>query len=121
LRGYLKCKGHNNEDKGYLEPTGDAKKEPFTKKKKRLRPKPLGSKSPSNLPLKKLFFQKRQNKTKPNPPKKQKLSWKKTFMPLQELASDGRPDYCKSTTTKPLIHFPTFQTPLSLFFINFFT
>jgi len=77
LRGYLKCKGHNNEDKGYLEPTGDAKKEPFTKKKKKLRPKPLGSKSPRNHPLKKLFFQKRQNKTKPNPPKKQKLSWKK--------------------------------------------
>jgi hypothetical protein len=89
--------------------------------KKRLHPKPLGSKSLSNLPLKKFLKKKtKQNKTKA--PKKTKTILKKrTFMPLQELASDGRPDCCKSTTTKPLICFPTFQTPLFLFFINFFT
>jgi hypothetical protein len=32
LKGYLKCKDQNNEEKGYFEPTGDAKKEPFDNK-----------------------------------------------------------------------------------------
>jgi hypothetical protein len=32
LKGHLKCKGQNNEDKGYFKPTGDAK-EPFQKEK----------------------------------------------------------------------------------------
>jgi len=35
LRGHLKCKNQNNEDKGYLELTRDAKKEPFDKKTKK--------------------------------------------------------------------------------------
>jgi hypothetical protein len=48
LRSHLKCKGQNNEDKEYLEPTGDPKMKP--PQKKSLHPKPLGSKSPSNPP-----------------------------------------------------------------------
>jgi hypothetical protein len=43
----LKCKDQNNENKGYLESIGGAKKV-ASKKKKRLHPKDLGSKSPSN-------------------------------------------------------------------------
>jgi hypothetical protein len=32
LRGHLKCKGHNNDDKGYFAQMGDIKKEPKTPK-----------------------------------------------------------------------------------------
>jgi hypothetical protein len=34
LRGCLKCKGQNDENKGYFKLTGDAKREPFKFKKK---------------------------------------------------------------------------------------
>jgi hypothetical protein len=44
----LKCKDHNNEDEGYIELMGDAKREPFKGGKKN--PKPLKNKTPSNLP-----------------------------------------------------------------------
>jgi hypothetical protein len=44
LRGYLKCKGQNNEDKGYFELTGVTKREPL---KKKLHLKPLVSKGPN--------------------------------------------------------------------------
>jgi hypothetical protein len=70
LRGHLKCKNQNNEDKGYLELTRDAKKEPFDKKtKKTLKSKTQAAPPPS-----------------PAPPK----IGTKTFMSLQEFANDGR-------------------------------
>lgn len=59
------------------------------------------------------------DKTKQNQTQKkggaQKLPKKMTFLPMQELASDDKPVHYKSTTTKPLIQFPTFWTPLFLF------
>jgi hypothetical protein len=54
MKGHLKCKEQNNEDKGYLKLMGDTKREPFEKKTL----KPLGSKTQSQPP------------TKPPPPKK---------------------------------------------------
>jgi len=42
LRGCRKCKGPNNEDKGYFKPTWDTKNEPS---KKGLHPKTQGCKS----------------------------------------------------------------------------
>jgi hypothetical protein len=74
-------------------------------KKKRLHPKPLRRKSLSSPPPQK----KGGTKT---------FLKKMTFLPLQELASDGEPDHCKSTIAKPLIRFLAFWIPLSLFFID---
>jgi len=49
LRGHLKCKGQNNEDKGYLKSTRDTKKD-HPKKKKKLPLEPLGKKSSKKTP-----------------------------------------------------------------------
>ncbi len=68
MKHHLKCKGQNNEDKGYHEPAGDAKREPF---KKRLHPKLLGRKGLSNPPSP----PQKKNKTKQNPKKR-------TFLPF---------------------------------------
>jgi hypothetical protein len=84
LRGHLKCKGQNNEDKGYLKPTVDTKREPSTKKRK-LPPEPLRSKSSNNNPPptpKKKHTHTKQN----NLPPKRRM---KNFLSLQEFMSDG--------------------------------
>jgi hypothetical protein len=62
---------------------------------KKFTPKNRRKQKPKQPPLK---------KTKPNPPQKKggknfPKKTKKTFLPLQELANDGKPNFCKSTTT----------------------
>jgi hypothetical protein len=73
LKGHLKCKGQKNEDKGYFESMGDAKKESY--EKKRLHPKHVRSKSPNNPhPPPPPLPPKRRGRRKEKTKKKRKLS-----------------------------------------------